>query len=96
MTTAYLLKQAGLRVALVELGRVGGGTTGHTTAKLTVGHSLVYADLTSRYARRGRPPVRAVDQQAIEQMEAIAEAESIDCDWERATNSSTRRTGIGE
>jgi glycine/D-amino acid oxidase-like deaminating enzyme len=35
ITTALLLKQAGARVAVIEAGRVGGGATGYTTAKIT-------------------------------------------------------------
>lgn len=49
ITTAYLLTRAGRRVALVESGRLVGGVTGHTTAKVSVQHGLVYADLARRF-----------------------------------------------
>jgi hypothetical protein len=42
-----LLKREGTSVALLEMRRIGLGTTGNTTAKLTVGHSLVYGKLSS-------------------------------------------------
>ena len=40
VVTARLLKDRGLRVAVVEAGRVGHGVTGRSTAKVTAQHSL--------------------------------------------------------
>jgi glycine/D-amino acid oxidase-like deaminating enzyme len=47
--TAHLLKAEGKRVALLEQGRIGQGTTGLTTAKLTVGQGLIYARLLAAH-----------------------------------------------
>ena len=41
IATAFLLKQAGVRVAVVEAGRVVESVTGNTTAKITSLHSLI-------------------------------------------------------
>src|SRR4051812_47052241 len=49
VTAAYLLKRAGLSVALLERNRIAFGATGYTTAKLTVGHRLIYADLIASF-----------------------------------------------
>ena len=49
ITTAYLLKQAGLTVALVEARRLLDGVTGHTTAKVSAQHGLIYAELRDRF-----------------------------------------------
>jgi monoamine oxidase len=35
ITTAYLLKEAGVKIVLLERGRFAGADTGHTTAHLT-------------------------------------------------------------
>jgi glycine/D-amino acid oxidase-like deaminating enzyme len=67
-TTALLLKQAGLTVALLDSGHLCSGATGYTTAKLTVGHNLVYADLLEsfgieiarRYARSNQAVIERV------------------------------------
>ena len=75
-----------MTVALLEMNRIGYGATGYTTAKLAVGHSLVYAALTesfdvetaSRYARS--------NQEAIEQVARLVSELSIECDFERAPN----------
>ena len=86
VTTAWLLKQAGRRVALIEMHRVGEGTTGYTTAKLTVGHNLIYADLAKMYGEETGRAYAASNQWAIEWLEELASAEEINCDWERASN----------
>ena len=48
VTTALLLAKEGPTVALVEADRVVGGVTGHTTAKVTSLHTLIYAELAQR------------------------------------------------
>lgn len=42
---AHFLRQAGIPYLLAEAGRIGGGATGHTTAKVTLLHGLRYAPL---------------------------------------------------
>ncbi|WP_292365010.1 MULTISPECIES: FAD-dependent oxidoreductase, partial [unclassified Methanoculleus] len=48
ITTAVLLKQAGYAVAVIEGDRICRGVTGHTTAKITSLHRLIYAELIDR------------------------------------------------
>jgi glycine/D-amino acid oxidase-like deaminating enzyme/nitrite reductase/ring-hydroxylating ferredoxin subunit len=45
ITAGYLLATAGFRVVLLEAGTLLGGTTGHTTAKITAQHDLIYDEL---------------------------------------------------
>jgi glycine/D-amino acid oxidase-like deaminating enzyme/nitrite reductase/ring-hydroxylating ferredoxin subunit len=45
LTTAYLLAQAGLSVAILEARRVGRQVTGRSTAKITSQHTLIYRHL---------------------------------------------------
>ena len=40
--TAYFLKQKGIKCVLVEKGRICGGVTGNTTAKITYQQGLIY------------------------------------------------------
>lgn len=49
VVTAFLLKEAGARVALLERTRIVTGATGHTTAKLTSQHGLRYHGLTKSF-----------------------------------------------
>jgi glycine/D-amino acid oxidase-like deaminating enzyme/nitrite reductase/ring-hydroxylating ferredoxin subunit len=86
VTTAWMLKREGRRVALVEMLRLGEGATGFTTAKLTVGHNLIYADLLKRHGEETARAYAASNQWAIERLEDLVSGEGIDCDWERTSN----------
>lgn len=86
VTTAWLLKREDRRVALLEMRRVGEGTSGYTTAKLTVGHNLIYADLAKEHGEEAARAYAASNQWAIERLEELVSGEEIECDWERASN----------
>ena len=86
VTVAHLLKQEGKSVALLEMRRIGLGTTGNTTAKLTVGHSLVYAKLSSSHGPAAARLYAESNREAISQMDTLAAELGIDCDWEPASN----------
>ena len=45
ITAGYLLQKEGLKVAILEAGTILNGTTGHTTAKITAQHGLIYDEL---------------------------------------------------
>ena len=49
LTSAYLLKQAGKKVAVVERDRIGSGDTGYTSAHLTYVTDLRAADLVDTF-----------------------------------------------
>lgn len=83
ITTAYLLKKAGLSVALIERERVASMDTGHTTAHLTY---LTDADLRSLTKHFGPDHAQAAWDAgiaAIDEIEAIVAREGIDCDFSR-------------
>src|SRR6187401_2807913 len=86
VTTAHLLKQAGKTVGLIEMNGVGYGATGYTTAKLTVGHSLIYHDLIESFGEEAARTYARSNQEAIERIQAIVHDNSIDCDLEPASN----------
>ncbi|MFF3942913.1 FAD-dependent oxidoreductase [Streptomyces phaeofaciens] len=82
LSTAWELVRQGREVAVLEAGRVAAGVTGHTTAKLTALHTLVYDHL-----RRTRGPevarLYAVSQTAaIRHASEIVDELGIDCEWE--------------
>jgi glycine/D-amino acid oxidase-like deaminating enzyme/nitrite reductase/ring-hydroxylating ferredoxin subunit len=82
LSTAYELTRAGLGVAVLEAGRVAGGVTGYTTAKLTALHTLVYDRLRRmRDAQAARLYARS-QSEAIEHAEELVDELDIECEWE--------------
>jgi glycine/D-amino acid oxidase-like deaminating enzyme len=80
LTTAYLLKEAGLTVAVIEKDVVGGGVSGHTTGKVTSQHNLIYNKLSKRLGKNIAYAYGQANQAAITKIKEIVEREKIDCD----------------
>jgi glycine/D-amino acid oxidase-like deaminating enzyme/nitrite reductase/ring-hydroxylating ferredoxin subunit len=83
ISTAFLLKQAGLTVAVVEAGRVVESVTGNTTAKITALHSLIYDHLISQFGEDGARQYADAQTAAIEKIASLVEENKISCDFRR-------------
>lgn len=83
ITAAKLLKRAGKTVAVLEAEQISTGTSGHTTAKLTSLHHLIYADLIKKFGESEARLYGESNQAAIEQVAALVQEEQINCDFER-------------
>src|SRR3954447_16617110 len=70
LTTALLLKQSGARVAVIERRRIASGTTGHTTAKITSLHGMIYGHLIDIFGHDGAQLYADANQAAIVQIES--------------------------
>ena len=79
----YFLKQAGVDCAVVEADRIGCGVTGHTTAKITALHGLIYGDLAKNAGMETAEKYYYFNQQAIRDFAELAQA--ADCDFETQT-----------
>lgn len=77
---AYALTQAGVDCVLVEAARLCGGTTGHTTAKLTSQHGLIYQHLLKTFGAEKARLYWEANESALARYRALAQA--IDCDLE--------------
>lgn len=86
LTTAYLLKQAGKKVAVLDKATVAGGTSGRTTGKVTSQHNICYLDLQKHRGQAHAKAYANANQAAVEQIASIVQTEHIACDWERDTN----------
>jgi glycine/D-amino acid oxidase-like deaminating enzyme/nitrite reductase/ring-hydroxylating ferredoxin subunit len=83
VTAAYLLKKAGLRVALLERDQCGGVDTGHTTAHLTYVTDLRLHELVKRFGRDHAQAAWDAGRAAMDQIEEIVRTEGLDCDFDR-------------
>lgn len=83
LTTALLLKRAGLSVALIEARRIASGATGYTTAKVTSLHGLTYARLLDEQGEDKARQYAEASQAAVEQIASFVAEDGIDCGFER-------------
>ncbi len=83
LTAAILLKRAGKTVAVIESKQIATGVSGHTTAKVTSLHQLIYADLIKEFGERKARIYAESSQAAVERVAAFVEEEQIDCDFSR-------------
>ncbi|NMA88136.1 MAG: FAD-binding oxidoreductase, partial [Methanoculleus bourgensis] len=83
ITTAFLLKRAGLTVALLDAGRIVKGATGYTTAKITSLHRLIYRDLIDRFGSTKARQYADANQAGIEMIASLVREYNIPCSFER-------------
>jgi glycine/D-amino acid oxidase-like deaminating enzyme len=83
ITTALLLREAGARVALLDAGRLAHGVTGHTTAKVSSQHGMIYAQLRGRFGADAARLYAQVNEHALEWIADRVERDAIDCDFRR-------------
>ena len=83
VTTAYELVNQGKKVAIVEAGSVGLGTTGFSTGNLYVSTSPRYHVIQSRFGDEITNKVISSRQKAIDYIEKRVHAYHIDCDFLR-------------
>ena len=80
--TAYQLECAGVRTAVLEAGRIGGGQTKNTTAKITSQHGIFCHDFIQKKGRDAAGQYVRANQAAVEEYKRIIQKEGIDCDLE--------------
>lgn len=81
ITAAYLLANEGLQVAVLESGRLLNGTTGHTTAKITAQHGLIYDELISNLGEEKARAYYDANAQAMDFIKNVINERKIDCGW---------------
>ncbi|MFI8190068.1 FAD-dependent oxidoreductase [Streptomyces sp. NPDC085946] len=85
LSTAWELARAGRSVAVLEAGRIAASVTGHTTAKVTALHSMIYDKLRRTRGEEGARLYARSQSEAVEHAAAVVEELGIDCDWEPRT-----------
>ncbi|WP_018214574.1 FAD-dependent oxidoreductase [Desulfitobacterium hafniense] len=83
ISSAYLLTQEGLKVAVLETDRILQGTTAYTTAKLTSQHGLIYDKLLGQMGAEKARQYAEANESAIDFVAKLVERETIDCDFTR-------------
>lgn len=81
ITAAMLLKREGLTVAAIEADRIIQGTSGHTTAKITSQHTLIYHKLKTKLGVELARQYAEANESAIHFIAKLIEEKSIACDF---------------
>lgn len=80
ITCAYLLSKKGLDIVLIDKKRIVEKTTGHTTAKVTSSHQLIYKYLTEKFGRDTAYLYGQANESAVKEVIHIALEENLNCD----------------
>jgi len=80
ITLAALLAEEGKRVALLEAGRLLSGTTGHTTAKITAQHDIIYDEWIQHIGEERSRLYYEANMEALAFIRRQVESHRIDCD----------------
>jgi len=81
ISTAYMLNKEGFKVAIIEADRILQGTTGHTTAKITSQHGLIYNKIKSQMSEEFAKQYADANESAIRMIEKIVNENNIECDY---------------
>ena len=81
LTCAYYLTKQGFNVAILDRDDIGTKATGHTTAKITSQHGLIYKHLIDDYGLHFAKSYLYANQKAIDNIKGIIDTENISCDF---------------
>lgn len=79
--TAYLLKEAGVKVVVVEADEIGSGQTGNTTAKITSQHGMIYGYLEKHFGKEGAALYVDANESAVREYEKIIKNQQVECSF---------------
>jgi glycine/D-amino acid oxidase-like deaminating enzyme/nitrite reductase/ring-hydroxylating ferredoxin subunit len=83
LMVAERLSAAGRSVVVVEAGRVGSGTTGSSTAKVTALHGATYHQLARVRGAEVAAVYAEANQLAVEDYQRLVDEHGLDCTWSR-------------
>jgi glycine/D-amino acid oxidase-like deaminating enzyme/nitrite reductase/ring-hydroxylating ferredoxin subunit len=81
LTSAYVLVNMGLKVAVLEANKLVNGTTGHTTAKITAQHDLIYDEFIQHFGKSTARLYYEANMEALQFIQKTVEEHQIECDF---------------
>jgi len=82
LTCGYYLSKQGLKVTILDKNNIFQKVSGHTTAKITSQHNLIYKYLIDSIGIKLAKQYLDANQEAISNIKNIIDCENIDCDFE--------------
>lgn len=81
---AYFLQKLGVEYCLVEADKIGAGITGHTTAKITAQHGLIYHKIAGKYGLEAAARYLEINRMALENYRVLCK--EMQCDFAEKDN----------
>lgn len=81
LNTAYALKDSDYNIGIIEGSKMGFGTSGYTTAKITLQHDLIYDYLINSFSLEEAKQYLKANQEGIDLIKKIIRENNIDCDY---------------
>lgn len=81
LNTAYLLKDSGYKIGIIEATTVGYGVSGYTTAKITVQHDVFYDYLINSFGIAEAKQYLRANEEGLNLIKKIIEENNIQCDF---------------
>ncbi len=99
LTAALLLNRSGARVVVLEAGRIATGVSGHTTAKITLAHGLIYSELIRWFHEENARRYAQANQAGLDFIFSYIKEHAVACDFQRTfactyTRQDTRRKSM--
>lgn len=85
LNTAYLLKDSGLKIGIIEGSTIGYGVTGYTTAKITIQHDVFYDYLINSFSLEEARQYLEANEEGLKLIKKIIEENNIQCDYKEQT-----------
>lgn len=82
ITAGYLLSLAGVKVTIIDAGRILNGTTGHTTAKITAQHGIIYDELINHFGEEQAKMYYQANDTARAFIKNTIQTLNIQCEYE--------------
>lgn len=96
ITAAYLLAKEGKQIALIEADQILNGTTGHTTAKITAQHGVIYDELITNAGKNNALLYYEANAKALQFMTETINELDIDCDYSKQDAYLYATTALGK
>ena len=83
LTTAYLLSKENIKVTIVEADKVGFGSSGRNTGKVTSQHGLIYNEICKKHSPEKARMYYEANEEGLKLVENIINEYNISCDLKK-------------
>jgi len=81
LNTAYLLKDSGYKIGIIDGTTIGFGVSGYTTAKITVQHDVFYDYLINSFSLEEAKQYLKANEEGLKLIKKIIDENKIQCDF---------------